>query len=161
MTATLDQPGTNRFTCALAPACRSYARVTIADTEGDTARACPCHAVAALNGVTGARVIWADTRGINDHERTALRIAEDRSQLAAGPRMSPCTCTPVRCAVCDGVGRSDRPRARPYSGPRTPRKPQVNNGQPEKPRISNPQVAAAESLTNANSQHSDTEEVRG
>jgi hypothetical protein len=88
MTGRLDQAGANRFTCALAPACSSYARVTIADTEGDTARACPQHAVAALNGIIGARVIWADTRGINDHERTTLSIAGERSQLVAGPRRS-------------------------------------------------------------------------
>jgi hypothetical protein len=43
------------------------------DTEGETARACPRHAVAALNGIAGARVMWEDTHGINDHERTALQ----------------------------------------------------------------------------------------
>lgn len=58
------------------------ARVTLADTQRETARACPRHAVAALNGITGARVVWADTRGVNDHERAALIIAEERSQLA-------------------------------------------------------------------------------
>ena len=73
----------SRFTCTLAPAaCSSYAGVTIADTQGDTARACPQHTVAALNGITGAHVIWADSRGINHHERTALIIAVGRSQLA-------------------------------------------------------------------------------
>ena len=73
----------SRFTCTLAPAaCSSYARVTIADAQGETARACPRHAVAALSGITAASVIWADTRGINDHERTALQLAEERTQLA-------------------------------------------------------------------------------
>ncbi len=71
-----------RFTCTLAPAaCSSYARVTLADTEGETARACPRHALTALNGIAGARVLWEDTHGINDHERTALQLAEERSQL--------------------------------------------------------------------------------
>jgi len=56
--------GASRFTCTLAPAaCSSYARVTIADTQGDTARACPRHAVAALNGITGGRVIWPTPAG--------------------------------------------------------------------------------------------------
>jgi hypothetical protein len=39
-----------RFTCTLTqadePACQSYARVTIVDSEGATARGCPRHAVA-------------------------------------------------------------------------------------------------------------------
>jgi len=54
------------FTCTLTtadqPACTSYARVTITDSGGDTARGCPRHAVAALDGITGARVDWADSR---------------------------------------------------------------------------------------------------
>ena len=48
-----------RFTCILTkadePACQSYARVTIMDSEGASARACPRHAVAALDGIAGAR----------------------------------------------------------------------------------------------------------
>jgi hypothetical protein len=44
-------------------------------------RACPRHGVAALEGLAGARVIWDDTRGINECEVTALRLAEERSQL--------------------------------------------------------------------------------
>ena len=36
----------------------------------------------ALNGLAGARVIWDDTQGINEHEAAALRLAEERSQLA-------------------------------------------------------------------------------
>jgi len=47
-----------RFTCTLTiadePACQSYARVTITDAQGNTARGCPRHAVAALNVLTGA-----------------------------------------------------------------------------------------------------------
>jgi hypothetical protein len=77
-----------RFTCTLTtadePACQSYARVTISDAGGDTARGCPRHAVAALDGITGARVDWADSLGLNEHERQALKLAEERSQLAAG-----------------------------------------------------------------------------
>ncbi len=49
-----------RFTCTLTradePACQSCARVTIADSEGATARGCRRHAVAALDGITGAHV---------------------------------------------------------------------------------------------------------
>jgi hypothetical protein len=59
-----------RFTCSLTradePACQSYARVTIMGCEGATARGCPRHAVAALNGITGAHVDWADSRGLNE-----------------------------------------------------------------------------------------------
>ena len=58
-----------RFTCPLTradePACQSYARVTIVDSEGATARGCPRHAVAALDGITGAHVDWADSKGLN------------------------------------------------------------------------------------------------
>jgi hypothetical protein len=46
----------------------------------------PRHAVAALDGITGARVDWADSRGLNEHERQALELSEERSQLAAGHR---------------------------------------------------------------------------
>ena len=77
-----------RFTCTLTTAdeltCTSYARVTITDTEGDTARGCPRHAVAALDGIAGACVDWADSQGLNEHERQALKLSEERSQLAAG-----------------------------------------------------------------------------
>ena len=49
-----------RFTCTLTKtdesACQSYVRVTIVDDEGASARACPRHAVAALNGIIGAHV---------------------------------------------------------------------------------------------------------
>ena len=79
-----------RFTCTLTkadePACTSYARVTITDAEGDAARGCPRHAVAALDGITGARVDWADSKGLNEHEHLALELSEERSQLAAGYR---------------------------------------------------------------------------
>jgi hypothetical protein len=72
-----------RFTCTLTTAdetqCRSYARVTITDAEGTTARGCPRHAVAALNGLTGAHVEWADSKGLNQWERQALELAEERS----------------------------------------------------------------------------------
>ena len=59
-----------RFTCTLTktdePACQSCARVTIMDSEGATARGCPRHAVAALDGIIGARVDWADSRGLGE-----------------------------------------------------------------------------------------------
>ena len=70
-----------RFRC-MDKQCDRYARVTIEDAEGERARACARHAVAALDGLAGARVIWDDTRGINEHEATALRMAEERSQLS-------------------------------------------------------------------------------
>jgi hypothetical protein len=56
-----------RFTCTLTttsePACQAYARVTITDAEGTTAPGCPRHTVAALFGLTGAHMDWADSRG--------------------------------------------------------------------------------------------------
>lgn len=74
-----------RFTCTLTtadePACQSYARVTIVDAEEASARACPRHADAALNGIGGAHVDWPDSKGLNEWERTALELAEERSQL--------------------------------------------------------------------------------
>jgi hypothetical protein len=70
-----------RFRCMEAE-CDRYARVSVEDEEGQRARACPRHAVAALDGLAGARVVWDDARGINEHEVTALRLAEERSQLS-------------------------------------------------------------------------------
>jgi hypothetical protein len=76
-----------RFTCTLIkadePACQSYARVTIVDSESATARGCPRHAVAALDGITGAHVDWADSKSLNEQERTALELSEERSKLSA------------------------------------------------------------------------------
>ena len=73
-----------RFTCTLTranePICPSYARVTITDSEGATARGWPRHAVAALDGIASARVDWADSKGLNQWERTALELSEERSQ---------------------------------------------------------------------------------
>jgi hypothetical protein len=76
-----------RFTCTLTradePECQSYARVTIMDSEGVTARCCPRHAIAALDGITGAHVDWADSKGLNEWERKALELSEERSKLSA------------------------------------------------------------------------------
>jgi hypothetical protein len=76
-----------RFTCTLTradePACPSCARVTIVDSAGDSARACPRHGVAALDGIRSARVDWADSQGLNQQERTALELARERSGLSA------------------------------------------------------------------------------
>jgi len=76
-----------RFTCSLIradePACQSYAGVTIVGSEGATARGCPRHAVAALDGITGAHVDWADSKGLNQWERKALELSEERSKLPA------------------------------------------------------------------------------
>jgi hypothetical protein len=74
-----------RFTCTLTkaddPSCQSYARVTVVDSEGTSARACPRPAVAALNGVSSAHVDWTDSKSLNKWERTALELTEERSQL--------------------------------------------------------------------------------
>jgi hypothetical protein len=74
-----------RFTCTLTradePACQSYARVTITDSAGATARGCPRHAVAALDGIASAHVDWADSKGLDEWEGKALELAEERSQL--------------------------------------------------------------------------------
>lgn len=76
-----------RFTWSLTradePACQSYAGVTIVDSEGATARRCPRHAVAALDGITGAHVAWADSKGLNQWERKALELSDERSKLPA------------------------------------------------------------------------------
>jgi hypothetical protein len=82
--ATAEQEETmtaQRFRC-MDNQCDRYARVTIEDAEGERTRACAPHAVAALDGLADARVIWDDTQGINEHEATALRLAEERSQLS-------------------------------------------------------------------------------
>ena len=74
-----------RFTCTLTkadePTCQSYARVTIVDAEGASARACSRHAVAALDGIVGVHVDWSDSKGLNEWEHKALELAEERSQL--------------------------------------------------------------------------------
>jgi hypothetical protein len=70
-----------RFQC-MDGHCDRYARVTVEDAEGERARACARHAVAALEHLAQARVVWEDTRGINEHETAALRLAEKRSQLS-------------------------------------------------------------------------------
>jgi hypothetical protein len=70
-----------RFRCTDS-ACGRYARVTVQDADGERARACAHHAVKLLNGLAGARVVWDDSPGINEHEATALRLAEERSQLS-------------------------------------------------------------------------------
>jgi hypothetical protein len=74
-----------RFSCTLTradePSCQSYARVTIVDAERANARACPRHAVAALDGTTRAHVDWADSKGLNESERKALELSEERNRL--------------------------------------------------------------------------------
>ena len=82
-----------RFTCTLTkadePACQSYARVTIVDSEGTRARGCPRHAAAALDGIAGAHVDWADSKGINEYERAALELTGERSRLGVGAGAKP------------------------------------------------------------------------
>jgi len=70
-----------RFQC-IDRQCNRYARVTVEDAQSERGRACARHAVAALEGLAGAGVVWEDTRGINEHETAALRLAEERSQLS-------------------------------------------------------------------------------
>ena len=74
-----------RFTCILTradePSCQSYARVTIVDAEGASARACPRHAIAALDGITRAHVDWADSKGLNRMGGKALEVSEERNRL--------------------------------------------------------------------------------
>ena len=76
-----------RFTCSLSktnePTCRLYARLTIVDCEGATARGCPHHAVATLDAISGAHVDWADSKGLNEWERKALELSGERSTLSA------------------------------------------------------------------------------
>lgn len=71
----------SRFQCVLTrtgePACTTYARVTIADLTGATARGCLWHAMAALEGINGACVDWDDTRGLNEWEQKALELTEE------------------------------------------------------------------------------------
>jgi hypothetical protein len=77
---------TDRVRCTLTtadePACESYARVTIVDPRGSKGRGCARHAVAALDGIASARIDWSDSKGLNEFERKALEISEERSQLA-------------------------------------------------------------------------------
>jgi hypothetical protein len=74
-----------RFTSALTdtedPACQSYARVTVVDTEWANALACPRHAVAALTGIIGTYIDWSDSNSLNGWERKALGLAGERSPL--------------------------------------------------------------------------------
>ena len=67
-------------------ACQSYARVTITDPDGATARGCPRHAVAALDGISGAHVDWADSKGLNEWERKALELVRGTEPARGSPR---------------------------------------------------------------------------
>jgi len=79
-----------RFTCTLTtadePACQSCARVTIVDTERTSARACPRHALDALNG---AQVNWPDSKGFNEWEPRALELAENEASSASSHAREP------------------------------------------------------------------------
>jgi hypothetical protein len=75
-----------RFTCTLTkayePACQSYAR-TQSGAPKEPVSACPRHAVAALDGITGAlsAASTGPTPKASTWERKALELAEERSQL--------------------------------------------------------------------------------
>jgi len=51
------------------------------DSDGAAARGCVRHAVAALDGMTDAHVRWADSKSLNEWERKALELCEERSNL--------------------------------------------------------------------------------
>jgi hypothetical protein len=74
-----------RFTCTLTradePAWRAYARVKIADSEDATARGCPRHAIAALDGIAGAHIDLADSKGLTEGSARPLELTEERSIL--------------------------------------------------------------------------------
>jgi hypothetical protein len=75
-----------RFTCTLTkadePPCQSYARVTIIDAEGATARGCPRHAVAALNGTTSARVDWPTPKASTSRNAKPWNWPKDEASSA-------------------------------------------------------------------------------
>ena len=86
-----QQPAPGRFRCTLTradePECTTYARVTITDAGGESARACPPrHAIAALDGIDGARVDWAGSKGLNEYEIKALELSEE---INAKPPLRP------------------------------------------------------------------------
>lgn len=85
----MTPPG--RFQCTLTlsgePQCTTYARVTVTDTTGDSVRGCPRHAIAALEGIDGARVDWADTKGLNEFERKALELTEEITARRTAPEL--------------------------------------------------------------------------
>jgi hypothetical protein len=76
------------------------ARVTIAESEGATARGCPRHALAALSGIIGARVDWADSKGLNEWERKALELSGERSKLSARWKRRPAGLVPGVLSIC-------------------------------------------------------------
>jgi len=100
-----------RFTCTLTradePACQCYARVTITGSEGATARGCPRHAVAALDGITGAHVDWADSKALNQWERQgpgAIRGTEQTLSFAVTRTQDPAP-PPTARSGCSDPGR--------------------------------------------------------
>jgi len=74
-----------RFTCTLTradePGCKSYARVTIMDSEGAAARGCP-GTPSPRSTVSPAPMWTGSTPRSNEWERKALELSEERSQLA-------------------------------------------------------------------------------
>jgi hypothetical protein len=70
-----------RFTCTLTtadePACESYARVTVVDSEGNTARGCPRHAVGAVGHLRRPAV---PAPVVRDH---AVAAPEEEHHLAS------------------------------------------------------------------------------
>jgi hypothetical protein len=78
-----------RYVCKLTreeePECSQAARVTVVDAEGTSARGCPRHAVAALGALAAGHVDWQDSNGLNEFERQALELTEERSKLASNP----------------------------------------------------------------------------
>ena len=56
--------------------------MSLEDAKRQRARACTRHTAAAVEGLVGVCVVWGGTHGVNEYEVTALRIAEERSQLS-------------------------------------------------------------------------------
>ena len=42
--------------------------------------------LATLDGITGAHVDWTDSKGLNEWERKALELSEEREQTQLTPR---------------------------------------------------------------------------
>jgi hypothetical protein len=61
--------------------CGRYAPVTAIDLDGESARGCARHPIQPLNGITGLRVGWDDSRSLNEHKRSAVELTEERSQI--------------------------------------------------------------------------------
>jgi hypothetical protein len=60
------------------PRCEVPAVATIVDADGKSARACLPHAIEALDHITGSRVDWGRSKGLNEYARKALELSGGR-----------------------------------------------------------------------------------